>query len=88
MTKDNTIWKEASLSESVIYNPSIVQSAKLTKKREKFFNALKQEKDFDNIINQLLKDNFIDKAKRKSKTIINSTFPANICKQCLYKLGL
>lgn len=68
--KDNIIWKEAHIHEAIRYNLSIVQSAKLTEKREKFFNALKQGKNFDNIINKLLKDNLFDNAKRKSKAII------------------
>lgn len=69
--RDNTIWKEAPISEVIRYNPSITESAKLTEKREKFFNALKERKNFDNIINQLLKDTLINKVKRKGKMIIN-----------------
>lgn len=68
--KDDLIWEKAPLAEAVRHNPSIVKSAMLTKKREKFFRELKYSSNFDEIINRLLKDTFMDKVKRRGKAMV------------------
>lgn len=53
--KNNILLYEADVNKVIKYNPSIIESAKISKSRELFFKKIKTKKSFENIIKFLIK---------------------------------
>lgn len=63
---------EADVENVIKYNPSIVESAKKTQKREKFFERIKSKESFGDIIEDLMKVDKSNTLLSRMKVICNS----------------
>lgn len=66
---DSLVYIQA-FDAAIIHNPSIITSAYLTDKREIFFRRMEMGEDFISIVEDLTKQSFSDRVKRKLKSFL------------------